>query len=49
MTLEKLGVKLISTTEKNLDESPAGRAMHGMIAVFNEAYSRCSFNVRPAC
>ena len=36
MTLEKLGVKLISTTEKNLDESPAGRAMHGMIAVFNE-------------
>jgi site-specific DNA recombinase len=36
MTLEKLGVTLISTTEKNLDESPAGRAMHGMIAVFNE-------------
>jgi site-specific DNA recombinase len=36
MTLDKLGVTLISTTEKNLDASPAGRAMHGMIAVFNE-------------
>jgi site-specific DNA recombinase len=36
MTLEKLGVTLTSATEKNLDESPAGRAMHGMIAVFNE-------------
>jgi site-specific DNA recombinase len=36
MTLEKLGVTLISATEKNLDESPAGRAMHGIIAVFNE-------------
>jgi len=42
MTLEKLGVKLISTTEKNLDESPAGRAMHGMIAVFNEYQVRVS-------
>ncbi|MGH8694467.1 MAG: recombinase family protein, partial [Burkholderiales bacterium] len=36
MTLDKLGVTLISATEKNLDASPAGRAMHGMIAVFNE-------------
>jgi site-specific DNA recombinase len=36
MTLEKLGMTLISATEKNLDASPAGRAMHGMIAVFNE-------------
>jgi site-specific DNA recombinase len=36
MTLEKLGVTLMSATEKNLDKSPAGRAMHGMIAVFNE-------------
>jgi site-specific DNA recombinase len=36
MTLEKLGVTLISATEKNLDKSPAGRAMHGMITVFNE-------------
>ena len=36
MTLDKLGVTLISATEKNLDKSPAGRAMHGMIAVFNE-------------
>ncbi len=35
MTLEKLGVTLVSATE-NLDESPTGRAMHGMIAVFNE-------------
>ena len=36
MTLEKLGVTLISTTERNLDDTPAGRAMHGMLAVFNE-------------
>ncbi len=36
MTLETLGVTLVSTTERNLDESPSGRAMHGMIAVFNE-------------
>ena len=36
VTLQRLGVTLISATEKNLDESPAGRAMHGMIAVFNE-------------
>jgi site-specific DNA recombinase len=36
MTLQRLSVTLISATEKNLDESPAGRAMHGMIAVFNE-------------
>jgi site-specific DNA recombinase len=26
----------ISTTERNLDDTPAGRATHGMIAVFNE-------------
>ncbi|MGL5862522.1 MAG: recombinase family protein, partial [Phycicoccus sp.] len=36
MTLDKLNVTLISTTEKNLDATPSGRAMHGMIAVFNE-------------
>ncbi len=36
MTLERLGVQLHSATEKNLDTTPAGRAMHGMIAVFNE-------------
>ncbi|MGH3566362.1 MAG: recombinase family protein [Pseudonocardia sp.] len=36
MALEKLGVTLVSATERNLDASPAGRAMHGMIAVFNE-------------
>jgi site-specific DNA recombinase len=35
-TLEKLGVHLISATERNLDDTPAGRAMHGMLAVFNE-------------
>ena len=35
-TLEKMGVQLISVTERNLDATPAGRAMHGMIAVFNE-------------
>jgi len=36
MTLEKLGVTLISATERTLDDSPSGRAMHGMLAVFNE-------------
>lgn len=36
MTLEKLGVKLISATERNLDDSPSGKAMHGFIAVMNQ-------------
>jgi DNA invertase Pin-like site-specific DNA recombinase len=36
VTLERLGVELISATERNLDNTPAGRAMHGMLAVFNE-------------
>ena len=36
VTLKKLGVRLISATERNLDDTPAGKAMHGMIAVFNE-------------
>jgi site-specific DNA recombinase len=36
VTLEKLGVRLVSATERNLDDTPAGKAMHGMIAVFNE-------------
>ncbi len=35
-TLEQLGVKLISATEKNIDDTPAGRMMHGMLAVINE-------------
>ncbi|MCA1682317.1 MAG: recombinase family protein, partial [Actinobacteria bacterium] len=35
-TLEKLGVHLVSATERNLDDTPAGRAMHGILAVFNE-------------
>src|SRR6266536_304990 len=34
--LNELGVMLISATERNLDDTPAGRAMHGMIAVFNQ-------------
>ncbi len=36
VTLERLGIELISATERNLDNTPAGRAMHGMLAVFNE-------------
>jgi DNA invertase Pin-like site-specific DNA recombinase len=36
MQLEKLGVTLVSATERNLDDTPAGRAMHGMLAVFNQ-------------
>ncbi len=35
-TLEGLGVRLISATERNIDDSPAGRMMHGILAVFNE-------------
>ncbi|ABD10294.1 Recombinase [Frankia casuarinae] len=42
MTLERLGVQLHSATEKNLDTTPAGQAMHGMIAVFNEYQVRVS-------
>ena len=34
--LEKLGVQLISATEKNIDDTSAGRMLHGMLAVFNE-------------
>ncbi len=40
--LEKLGVTLLSATERNLDDSPAGKAMHGMIAVFNQYQSDAS-------
>ncbi len=36
MALKQMGVQLVSATEKNLDDSPAGRMMHGMLAVFNE-------------
>ncbi|GAB3428701.1 recombinase family protein [Flindersiella endophytica] len=39
MTLRKYGVKLISATE-NIDESPMGEAMHGMIAVMNQYRSQ---------
>jgi site-specific DNA recombinase len=42
VTPEKLGVKLISATERNLDDTPAGKAMHGMIAVFNQYQSDAS-------
>lgn len=33
-----MGVTLVSATE-NIDETPAGRLMHGMLAAFNEYYS----------
>ncbi len=36
MHLERLGVTLVSAMERNLDDTPAGRAMHGMLAVFNQ-------------
>ena len=42
VTLDKLGVTLISATEKNLDDTPTGKAMHGMIAVFNQYQSDAS-------
>lgn len=35
-TLEKLGVKLVSAVEKNIDDTPTGRMLHGMLAVINE-------------
>jgi site-specific DNA recombinase len=35
-TLEKLGVRLISAVEKNIDDTPTGRMLHGMLAVINE-------------
>ena len=37
--IEMSGARLISATE-NIDESPAGRLMHGMLASFAEYYSR---------
>jgi site-specific DNA recombinase len=42
VALEEFGVKLISATERNLDDTPAGKAMHGMIAVFNQYQSDAS-------
>ncbi|MET7483245.1 recombinase family protein [Streptomyces sp. NPDC005538] len=41
-TLEKLGVKLISAVEKNIDDTPTGRMLHGMLAVINEYSSNQS-------
>lgn len=41
-TLEKLGVKLISAVEKNIDDTPTGRMLHGMLAVINEYSSHQS-------
>jgi site-specific DNA recombinase len=37
--IELAGARLISATE-NIDQSPAGRLMHGMLASFAEYYSR---------
>ena len=37
--IEMAGARLISATE-NIDQSPAGRLMHGMLASFAEYYSR---------
>jgi site-specific DNA recombinase len=36
--LVKMGVKLVSASE-NIDETPAGQLMHGMLATFAEYYS----------
>lgn len=38
-TLEKLGVRLISAVEKNIDDTPAGRMLHGFLAVVNDYVS----------
>lgn len=46
-TLERLGVKLISAVEKNIDDTPTGRMLHGMLAVINEyASSQSAEDVR---
>lgn len=37
--IELAGARLISATE-NIDDTPAGRLMHGMLASFSEYYSR---------
>ena len=42
VAFEKLGVTLLSATERNLDDTPGGKAMHGFIAVFNEYQSNVS-------
>lgn len=34
--LEKLGVTLISAIEKNIDDTPTGKMLHGMLAVINQ-------------
>jgi len=36
MHLDRLGVTLVSAMERNLDDTAAGRALHGMLAVFNQ-------------
>lgn len=36
MHLQQLGVTLVSAMEPNLDDTPAGRAMQGILAVFNQ-------------
>jgi site-specific DNA recombinase len=36
MALEELGVTLISATERNLDDTPTGKMLHGVLAVINE-------------
>ena len=38
-----MGIRLASATE-NIDETPAGRLMHGMLATFAEYYSNKSRN-----
>lgn len=45
--LEKLGVRLISAVEKNIDDTPTGRMLHGMLALINEyASSQSAEDVR---
>lgn len=38
--LQKLGIKLLSVAQPMLDDSPEGRAMDGMMAVWNAYFSR---------
>jgi site-specific DNA recombinase len=36
MALKPLGVSVLSATERNIDDTPTGKLVHGMLAVINE-------------
>ncbi len=47
--LVEMGITLVSASE-NIDETPAGRLMHGMLATFAEYYSNnLATEIRRVC